>query len=268
MPDRWITFDGIENARDLGGLDCGGRTVRGGRLLRTALLAPASDRDIARLSDHYGVRLVFDFRSEFETSKAPDRGLPGAENVNLQIINTNGDLYKGMFVKEGEFVDPMQKVADFILSPASKMLADGFYLSFVSDEYSQEQYAVFFRRILSAGCPPVLFHCSQGKDRTGLAAAFLLFALGADRETVLEDFEESNVSYRKVTQGVREEVTRRGGTPEDLEVAQGLLGVNVRWFKEALNLIDSRYGGMQAYLRDCLLLSSEDISQLRAAYLD
>lgn len=265
---RFIVFDGIENARDMGGVPCAdGRAVRAGSLLRSALLAPASPRDLERLAAEFDIKAVYDFRSEHETARVPDKPVPGAEYVNLPVLNTNGNLFKGMFARPGENVDPMAKMISFICGPASKMLVDGFYISFVDDQFCQEQYASFFRHLIASSCPHVLWHCSQGKDRTGLAAAFLLRALGADRETIIEDFDDSNIAYAEITERVKGLVLEHGGTAEDLEVTQSLLGVNTQWFIDALDFIDTQYGGLDSYLSNQLHVTSEDIATLRAAYL-
>ena len=66
-------FENIVNARDLGGIRIGHQVVREGMLLRTAHLHDASDEDVRRLSEHYRLRRIFDFRSYPEASLQPDR---------------------------------------------------------------------------------------------------------------------------------------------------------------------------------------------------
>ena len=63
-----MLFQNIVNARDLGGIRIGDRTVREGLLLRTAHLHYASDEDIMKLSRDYNLKRVFDFRSYPEAS--------------------------------------------------------------------------------------------------------------------------------------------------------------------------------------------------------
>jgi protein tyrosine/serine phosphatase len=40
---------------------------------------------------------------------------------------------------------------------------------------------------------PILMHCSHGKDRTGLAAALVLAALGVNEEAIMLDYVASTV---------------------------------------------------------------------------
>ena len=70
---RAIAFEGIENARDMGGLVMqDGRTIRSGMLLRSGNLNKASDADVAILKDRYRLTDVFDFRLEPEAAAAPE----------------------------------------------------------------------------------------------------------------------------------------------------------------------------------------------------
>ena len=75
--------------------------------------------------------------------------------------------------------------------PHAQELARQLYPAIITDPRSQEYYGRFLRTVLEAE-GGVLWHCSQGKDRAGLASAFVLAALGADRETIVADFDLSN----------------------------------------------------------------------------
>ena len=262
-----IQFDNIPNARELGGIHTrDGRRVRDGLLLRSAYLVHASDADIARLSEEYHISKVLDLRTGYECRRSPDRPVPGASNVNIEILSLNGHLYRGMSKFFPEGVSFEGGMAGFCMSPAAEMLCDGFYASFVSDPECQESYANFFRELLSSE-GPVLWHCTQGKDRTGLAAAFLLYVLGAEEKDIHADFLESNVSYADDIAGVKACVTQMGGTQVNLECVQTLVGVSDRSFLEAMDWIGSHCGGMDEYIKNQLHLSEADVLELRRRYL-
>lgn len=262
-----IKFQNIPNPRELGGLEvAGGRKVREGRLFRTGYLTYATDEDLRTIAEEMGVKKVIDLRSEYEIGREPDREVSGAQYVHAEVMSLNGHLFKGMakcFAEAASFEDGM---ATFVMGEAAKMICDGFYVSFVADPGSIDAYKLFMQEVLSCDGAPILWHCTQGKDRTGLGAAFILGALGATRETIIKDFDLSNDSYRNEMARIKALVRTRGGSTEDLDCVDTLVGVNVRLFNDALDYIDTHFGGMDAFIRNQLRMSEADIEKLRELY--
>lgn len=262
-----IAFDNIPNARDLGGIRTkDGRIIRSGLLLRSAYLVNASDDDLRKLSEVYGVSKVIDLRSEYEVGALPDKPVPGSDYSHVEIITLNGHLFKGMhsfFERSSCFEEGM---ARFIMTPAAKMICDGFYVSFVDDTDCQESIHRFFAEVLSAK-GPILWHCTQGKDRTGLCTALLLHVLGVSREDLLKDFLVTNDYYAHEIDVVGEYVRRLGGGEEEQTCVWTLVGVNEQLFVDALDRIDTRYGGPDAYMKNQLRLSEADFQELRRRFL-
>ncbi len=271
MEHKDIKFDGIVNARHLGGMiGCNGRRVKDNLLFRCGDLFAASDADVEILEKDIRISKVFDFRTHYEVGNAPDRALEGAENIHLSIINTNGEMWNLLKPQPGDTTSLQDRLLQYVLSGSAAVLANGFYIPFVTDDVSQINYNKFFRHIIDndSKSNAVLWHCSQGKDRTGLATAYILSALGVSREDILEDFEHSNAAYTSELTSVKQLVIDSGKGELELEIVQGLFGVNVKWFKEALDYIDTHYGGMDAYLHNQLNLSDSDIDILRDRYLE
>ena len=141
--------------------------------------------------------------------------------------------------------------------------------SLICSEFSQLQYAAFLRLIIEAPEDGgILWHCAQGKDRTGWGAAFLMFALGVERETVIADFDVSNEAYRTIVDRLNADVLAQGGGEAEMAVIQAFMGVSTPNFISTLNLIDREFGGMTKYLQEILCLSHEDIQLLRKRYLE
>ena len=85
--ERTIKFEGIENARELGGLVMqDGRTIRAGKLVRSAELSKATDADVALLKSRFDLSDIFDFRFDAERSKALDREIEGVSNTWLSTL--------------------------------------------------------------------------------------------------------------------------------------------------------------------------------------
>lgn len=255
----------IANARELGGyvLPDGSRIKRG-LLLRGGSLSHASDVDLNTLHDKYNVAHIFDFRTEGEIRKSPDRMIKGAHYVWLPAIDPNTEKVAGSSLPREAFED----LPNWLVAHASEGLvqkaASGMYSEMVMNEYTQLQYAAFLSEIVNTDKGAVYWHCSQGKDRTGLGAAFLLAALGADRSLIFDDYMASSVFYHDEFESLKDSVR----TDEEREVLRTFITVNPRYFTFALDLIDRRFGSMDEYLKGPLCLTDGDFETLRQRYLE
>ena len=262
-----LDFEGIVNARDLGGLPAGGLKVRPGCLLRTAYLAEATDADIERLQ-RMKLRAVFDFRSLPESVAAPDRQVPGAESVALPTLDQEAERRSGEAVPEQTWLDLPKHIVDLSFTKLFQKKARELYPSLILSEFSQIQYSAFLNLILLKGADgAVLWHCSQGKDRTGIGAALILGALGASRETIVEDFDLSNREYKPLVDSLCAEVAAKGGGEDEMDVIRAFMGVSTRNFCATLDLIDRQWGSLQDYITKQLDLTGDDIGLLRKRYL-
>ena len=260
-------FQGIPNLRGLGGYVMqDGRTVRKGKLLRGGSLAKATDADLNHLKE-FDVRHVFDFRSDRERKIYPDREIEGAQYTWLPTIDMVTDQQVETLPHEA-YMDLEAFLIKWCFDKKVQYIARTMYPSMIDNEYTQLQYAAFIQRIVSLPEGAVYWHCSQGKDRTGLGAAFLLFALGADRATVVEDFDLSNDYYKDDLERVISIVRQKGGGEDEVDAVRSFLGVGTQNFEDTLDKIDREYGSMMAYLHEMLVVSEEDMEILRERFLE
>ena len=268
--DRTIAFEGIENARELGGLQMqDGRRIRAGKLVRSAELSKASDADVALLKKRFGLTDVFDFRFEAERSKAMDREIDGVKNTWLSTLPENFVAAFASGRADTTVVQSqnlMEILSEYAFNPKAQQMAQELYPAIVLDTTSQKRYGEFLRGVLSSK-GGALWHCSQGKDRCGWGSAFVLAALGASRETIVEDFALSNVSYASAVEAISAKIVEKGGGEAELSFIRAMIGVSVENFESTLDLIDSRYGSLQAYLEQALGFSAEEQESLKRKYL-
>ncbi len=264
-----ILFDNIVNARDLGGLiGAGGRQVRSHCLLRTAHLHDATDADIARLQQEYHLARIFDFRSIGEAQAQPDRDIPNATHHLLPTIDLSVERLTEQPIPQEAFLDLETHIVNYAFYPEVQAMAADMYPSLIRSEYSQLQYATFLRLIIeSPDDSGILWHCFQGKDRTGWGAAFLLSALGVSREDIIADFDLSNTAYRDLVARLHADIEANGGGEKEKDVVQAFMGVSTNNFCHTLDIIDNEYGGIHEYLLNQLMLTHNDIKLLRKRYL-
>ena len=268
--DRTVAFEGIENARELGGLEMqDGRTIRAGKLVRSAELSKATDADVALLKKRFGLTDVFDFRFEAERSKAMDREIEGVKNTWLSTLP---EKFVAAFASGRadttvvQSQNLMETLSEYAFNPKAQEMAQKLYPAIVMDTTSQKRYGEFLRGVLSSK-GGALWHCSQGKDRCGWGSAFVLAALGASRETIVEDFALSNVSYAAAVEALSAKIVEKGGGEAELSFIRAMIGVSVENFESTLDLIDSRYGSLQTYLEEALGFSAEEQESLKRKYL-
>ena len=124
-------------------------------------------------------------------------------------------------------------------------------------------------RQLLAGNTPLLFHCSAGKDRTGVAAALILLALGVSRQDVMEDYLLTNTCRAATRAELGEKfAAAMGNTPARDAVVNLFTGVQRESLELALDAIDQRYPSFEAYLQDQYGIGAAGLEKLRQMYLE
>ena len=224
-----IVLEGLPNTRDVGGLPTDdGRYVKHARLLRSGALDHATARDLEVLLDDYQVRTVIDLRTEEERKEHPD---PQDGLVGVRFADA--PVYERMML----------------------------------DEQSQRGFAQFFDDVLAAEDGSVLWHCTIGKDRAGLAAALLLHALGVKREAVEQDYLATNKYVQSETQNIMDALSSFGlGDKLDKSI-HVINSADPRFLHAALDAVEKQYGSLDAYVRDQLSVTDEKREALRARYL-
>ncbi len=174
--DAVVVLGGARNCRDLGGYRAAnGRWVRTGAVFRSDRLSGLSADDLEELASR-GIRTVVDFRAGPEIER--DRSRLWA-SVTSQISLPVGDTVDGD-------ISLVDQILEGRLTSVSEADMVELYINMLFT-YS-ERFAQFVSVAADVDHLPLLFHCTAGKDRSGLAAALLLEVLGVDRDTVLDDY--------------------------------------------------------------------------------
>ena len=189
-----LAVAGAPNARDLGGLPGhDGRAVRWGLLVRSGeldMLTPAARDFLFGLGgDRMGIGTVVDFRCaalrlDFAAGGDLEVGGISSERTRAPGRMPDGVLWQGDtgIPEMADLRDVIRRDTDF-----DSVVRDvtQWYRNLVRDH--RERYLEFFGALLAAD-GPVLFHCSTGKDRTGVAAALLLMALGVSDADIVANY--------------------------------------------------------------------------------
>lgn len=262
-----IQLDSIRNARELGGyLTADGRRVRNGVLLRTASLNGISEQDLRLLTDVYRAQHIIDFRMPMEMTGAEDPPIPGAAYHHLNVIDLSTLPVQEMPDVDITAIDLIEMVK---MSEQMGFLNEDMYIGFLASGTGKAAYAEFFRILLSTDADrAVLWHCTGGKDRTGLAAMLLLSALGVDEETVVGDYLLTNTYNAQRIAATRQYLKAKGCDDKLIEKAVIVFdAVDERFMRNVIAYLKQEYGSVAGYIRGELKLSQTDINSLKEKYL-
>jgi protein-tyrosine phosphatase len=168
-PSRRLVFDGCFNFRDLGGYPTAdGRRTRWRRLFRADGLSRLTEDDLALLGT-LGIVTVIDLRTVLEAEtqgRFPDN-IDGVTYHHLPLTDT----------LPGEEETPDWDSTAFVSERYLGMLSEG-----------TETIAAALRLLADPGRQPAVFHCSVGKDRTGVLSALVLGFLGVPDDVIVADY--------------------------------------------------------------------------------
>ncbi len=244
VPTRTLEFDGCVNFRDLGGYPTGdGHRTGWRRLFRADGLHRLSEDDHRRLLE-LDVATVIDLRT---VDEAEQRGRFPVEQVPVRFV----DL-------------PLTDVL-----PSTEEMPSWRESSYVAARYVEmvEQGAPALSRAFdvlgSEGALPAVFHCSAGKDRTGVLSALILAFVGVPDRIIVEDYALSAAAMVRLLEHLKAEYPDAADEVE--RHAPAVLQVMPGTMEEFLFAIVSRYGSYEGLARSLGVV--EAVARLRRSVL-
>jgi protein-tyrosine phosphatase len=242
-------MEGAPNFRDLGAYPSeNGKHTVSRKIFRSQMLAQLSDSDMAKMKE-WGVRTVIDFRGDAEVSEKPSRLPEGVKMIRLPVDLGRNDTLQLMQQLMSGSLDSARCVA--FMQEANRRFVTEFI----------PQYRAFFDILLQAESYPAVFHCTEGKDRTGFAAAMLLSALGVDWDTVMADYLLTNQCLKPPAPAPQ--------LPEQaISALRQMRGVQPSYLNAAKEEIIKRYGSIDNYLYQALNVGEAEKDRLKQYLLE
>lgn len=253
VAERLLPLQGGRNFRDLGGYETGdGRRMRWGVLYRSGTMHDLTEADYTYLS-RLGIRVVCDLRSTAERAKEPTRwGGP-----------TLPAFLSADYEADARSIPSVIEAGPSATAEMARAKMIEVYKAIPT--YFEEAFSQAFK-YLASGQVPLVFHCSAGKDRTGILSALILSALGVPWETVMADYmlSERYVDYSAL---LVESPPDNPSTPKFMklkrDVRAAILRVDPQYLDAAFSEIRAAHGSVDGYLQRVLGLSSEQLAQVR-----
>lgn len=239
MPTRRLMTKGLYNARDLGGFPTAeGKTTRFGVFVRSEAPVDLPEEDIAYLRD-YGVTASMDFRGTGEAQARPSDLRELMPYYHRPLFNEAA--------MAGSGAHPPKKI--------------GWGEQYIEMAEGCRDWAKDVLTIAAENQGILLYHCTTGKDRTGLMTCYLLSIAGVGRADIAADYCVSQVFLEPVYEKMRSGKMHLGPPPGDGKGEGGKMPpmppMDNSFFETPasamLTLIDyltERYGGVVEYLRE------------------
>ncbi len=248
---REVKLQGAINFRDIGGYktkDC--KEVKWGKIYRSAEINRLTAADLEKL-EALKIHYVLDFRGPAEVAAGPDKLPNTAIRISLpagsEDVGNRSKMFQSMSVAT---------VGDSIMLP--------FYSNI--DAYPKRYKPMFDALINNSNDSSLVYHCTAGKDRTGIATALILYALGVDEQTIMNDYLATNY-YRQSDNGRMRKMLMDNYHMKEA-VVDDVLGVKELYLKATFEAITKIYGSIDNYLEIEMGLNKKALKKLKRKYLN
>lgn len=238
----------MKNFRDITCLN-----IKRGLLYRGESLFRLSKKDQKLFKNEYKIKVVVDLRTTQEHNDKKNKVIEGIKYIHLPLITM--EEMGASSEKEGkQNVIKNHKLPDIY----------DYYRRLVSIK-RRDSWSQIFDLLAKNDSGPIYFHCTVGKDRTGIVSAMILTLLGIDKETIYKDYLITNehpiipFSYRIFALSLDKEFRK-----EFWEYFKA----KKEYLDAAFDEIDKVYGSIENFFKDCCSLDEEKIKIIKEKYLN
>ncbi|KAJ7284058.1 protein-tyrosine phosphatase-like protein [Mycena rebaudengoi] len=253
----FVTISGVINVRDLGGLpsDAYPNLCTKPRLMyRAAELSGITEEGKAQFKQ-LGISQIFDLRSSTEIEKYNSSN-PPIEGVT--------DTHVPVFKREDYSPEMMAKRYQLYASGKTEAFME-LYSQIL--DHGGPSFSTILRHVRDRPDQPFLFHCTAGKDRTGIIAAILLKLAGVDNEAISNDYALTRIGREPARAMIMERLSREPLFAASNEAALNMFTCRHITMSAFLDMLEEKYSGVEEYVKRFTGLSDEDIATIRSNIL-
>ncbi|KAF9077067.1 protein-tyrosine phosphatase-like protein [Rhodocollybia butyracea] len=249
----FVPIAGVINVRDLGGYPSDihpGKCTKPGFIYRSAEVAGITEEGKEQVRS-LGIKKIFDLRSDTEIEKynSPLPTIEGVELVHAPVFQTE-DYSPEMMARRYKLyasgkTEAFMELYSQILDHGGP--AFGAILLFVRDHPNDA----------------FMFHCTAGKDRTGIIAAILLKLAGVDNDVISDDYALTRIGREPAREKIMERLSKEPLFASNNEAALNMFTCRRETMMAFLDLLQDKYGGVQEYLKQFIHLSDSDITTIQ-----
>ncbi len=286
-----IPLTALSNTRDLGGLKTkDGHYVRTRKLIKSGMLYGAPEEDLRVLRDEYQVKLIVDLRTRKERKMMPNPRIKGVSEIwnplFMEDIHGLGvfqpderdileNRLKSLFIlshrSDENTEEAVRQIREMVQSPDldPERYMKRLYQKFINNQIIQKQVKQFFNLLMNNRDGAILWHCAAGKDRSGMCAALLLYALGVSKEDIIDNYMSTAESSQDAVEYLLAKMF-----PGSDEESQGYRSLARKFFdlkpcyiESFFDAIERDYVSIDNYLQKALEIHVDNLVRLRTLYL-
>ncbi len=231
--------------RDLGGIkNKEGKVIKSNMIVRGKSLYKISNEEIEKVKS-YKLAKVIDLRTAVESDEKPNTVIDGIKYLHMPIF------------KEKTAGITHEKEENKLKMLMNMVSIENLYKLMVTDKYSIEQLKNIIHEIINSDTYPVLFHCTAGKDRTGVVAMLLLNILDVDEKTIMNNYLEINKKHKPKANLFYALINILMWNKELAIKARSYYMVHESYLETAIAAIKETYGTIENYIKEALGVTDE-----------
>lgn len=248
----------LRNFRDLGGIQTlDGRVIKKNLLIRGTTLTKLNKLDIEILKKKYNLSTIIDLRTLREVEEAPDNVLEGVSYNHMPIFN---DAIAGLSHEK-----KVRSIKSLQMMPSMEEM----YIHMVTDDCLDNVVAVLKKILYSTEKDfTLLYHCTAGKDRTGIITSLILAFLGVDRKTIIQEYLFTNQFTKRKAKFIYFGLLLIKFRHSFAKKIKQYYIAEEDYIQSSLESIENSFGTLDNFFKDKLGFSDEEIVLIRNKFLE
>ena len=267
MEIKEIKVAGGRNIRDLAQyITTDGRKMKKGLVIRSARLDKMKEKKINKFLKEYNIKTVVDFRNDVEVEEGNKVVFP--DDIDYHHISILSKAFFGIShekkmskatYNQSKQIKNQSYIRDYMVN---------MYKSIIFEQYSQKKFKEFFDLLISNRDGAILYHCTGGKDRTGMASMFILTILGVSKEDILADYTASDIFNKRHNWILQTLMNLLLWVKNYRRLLSVMLYSKRYYMEETIVAIEERYGSVINYLEEVIGIDKEKQNKIKAMLLE
>lgn len=254
-------LENVKNARSLEGVKSK-FGVLNNKLFRSGRLDNLTANDIEMLKNA-NIKNVIDLRTITEQNERPDI-LPSF--INFYSCPVLDEETMGITRDDKSRVDIISLIRENAHDPNyAKRYMETTYLNLIKNQSAINAYKKLFEILLNKD-EGILWHCSAGKDRAGIATMYVLLALGVEKEEIINNYLKTNEYLIEENKIIVDNVKERHGEFLANQI-KDIFFCDKEYIEIVFKYIYDNYNNVDNFLRTVLELDYEKLLKLQEKYL-